>query len=347
MPGWQAVLQAAVELRLAPALVARLREKRAARNIPALVLPSGMRTVTAMMETIWREHLERNGVLEDRLIELLVAMNARGLEPVLLKGARSFATGYPQWRSMRDLDLLLLGADAARAHEVALELGYRPAAGSTEKAGKHHFQTLFQDDLPGWLEIHRKAATHRAEDLPPTRLLQAMTVEAAVGATRARILASPAHALHAIVHHHVGHRGDKGGGMDLKGLFEFCADVLAMDGPERAELLALAHRHPRLLAALELWVAAADTAFGLPVAPPLSLYPDATERAARAMARSEEAGARYGGVLEELAFAGDADRLRRLPGGGTMLGRAALRGRTFGSMFRPMIDLFGRFQPDQ
>jgi hypothetical protein len=242
--------------------------------------------------------------------------------------------------------VLLPGREAARAHQVALALGYRPARGSTEKAGKHHFQPLFRDDLPGWIEIHAHAAAHRAEGLLPTALLATMTVPAAIGAATARVLAGPAHTLHALVHHHVGHRGDKGGAFDLKGLFEFAADLQSLTPTERQALHVLSLRHPRLLAALDLWLAGAHVLLALPVEPPFTLAPDAVARAARAIARIKTPGTRYAGVREEIAFAADAARLARLPGGGTAPGRLALRAKVLTSMFRPMIDLF-RTQPDQ
>lgn len=344
--GWEAVLAAAEQLRLAPALVARLREKRAVPNVPAITLPSGVSTVTARIEQIWLAHLDRRRELEAALAELVGAMNRAGLEPVLLKGARALATGNPAWRTMRDLDLLLFGNDAMRAHQAALGLGYRPAATSTEKAGKHHFQPLFRDDFPGWIEIHQKAATHRAEGLLPTRLLERMSTRVQFSGVSARVLTPPAHTLHAVIHHHVGHRGDKGGGIDLKGLFEFCADLQALSEAERRDLLALAGTHPRLLATLDFWIAAGHAAYGMPVEPPFALYPDAVARAAIALAPAEQQG-RYSGTLLEIAFAADPARLKRQPGGRDVAGRLALRAKIVSSMLRPMIDLFGGRHPDQ
>jgi hypothetical protein len=310
--GWERVLAVAQELRMAPAVVARLVDKHAVPDIPAIVLPSGVSTVTAQLQLIWREHIERRRQLYANLVELVGAMNRNGLEPVLLKGARSLATGQPAWRSMRDLDLLLFGPDAKRAHEVALALGYRPDPASTEKAGKHHYQPLFRDDLPGWIEIHQKAATHRAEGLLPTQMLKAMTAGVAIGDASARILTLPAHTLHAVIHHHVGHRGDKNGGIDLKGLFEFSADLMTATSAERHELLALAGGHPRLLSTLDFWVAAAHTIFGMPSDAPFDLHRDALDRAAVALNPDQPRG-RYSGVIEELAFAAGRERLQRLP----------------------------------
>lgn len=344
--GWEAVLATAEELRLAPAVVARLRDKQAVPGVPAVTLPSGVSTVTARIAHIWQSHLDRRRQLETGLVELVAALNRVGLEPVLLKGARSLATGAPAWRSMRDLDLLLFGRGAMRAHEVALGLGYRPAAASTEKAGKHHFQPLFRDDFPGWIEVHQKAASHRAEGLLPTRPLERMTAEVRFAGVSARILSAPAHTLHAVIHHHVGHRGDKSGCIDRKGLFEFCADMLAMSETEREEMLALAGTHPRLLATLDFWVAASRAAYGMPVELPFMLYPDAVVRAAAALAHDGQRG-RYSGAMPEIAFAADLARLKRQPGGGTAVGRLALRAKVVSSMLRPMIDLFGGRQPDQ
>lgn len=344
--GWEPVLAVAQELRLASAVVARLQDKHAVPDIPPIVLPSGASTITAQFQRIWRDHLERRRQLQASLQELVGAMNRIGLEPVLLKGARSLATGQPGWRSMRDLDLLLFGPDAKRAHEVALALGYRPDPASTEKAGKHHYQPLFRDDLPGWIEIHQKAATHRAEGLLPTQMLKTMTAGVTIGDASARILTLPAHTLHAVIHHHVGHRGDKNGGIDLKGLFEFSADLMSASQAERHELLALAAGHPRLLATLDYWVAAAHTIFRMPPEAPFDLHGDAIARAASALNPDQPRG-RYSGVMGELAFAADKQRLQRLPGGRSIPGRLVLRLKVVSSMLRPMIRLGGSLQPDQ
>lgn len=339
--GWPAIVGAAATLRLGPALVARLRDRGAVPAIPPVVLASGMRTVTASFDEIWQAHVERRTAFIERLVELTAALNAQGLEPVLMKGARSLASGAPAWRSMRDIDLLLIGDSAARAHATAISLGYAAATEAREKAGKHHFQPLFRDDLPGWLEVHRRAATFRAESLLPTELLETMTLPATIGPAKGRILDAPAHALHAVIHHHVGHRGDKGGGIDLKGLFEFAADVTAMTGDERARAVKLAARHPRVLAALDLWIAAAHAAFGMRVEAPFALHADAVERAVRALGRAAIPEGRYAGVFEEIGFANRRQRLERLPGGSDLFGRQRLRLATITSMLRPMIDPTG------
>jgi len=339
--GWAAIVESAVQLRLGPALVSRLRDKGAVPPIPAVTLPNGLLTITASLDGIWRDHLHRRKVMAEWLAELVGALNAVGIEPILMKGARSLASGQPAWRSMRDLDLLVPGDAAERAQGIALSLGYQRSTGATEKAGKHHFQPLFRDDLPGWLEIHRKAAPYRAEGFVPTSLLASTSVPITLGEARARAFDGPGHTLHAIVHHHVGHRGDKGGGIDLKGLFEFAADAMAMNDDERGRTVALATRHPRLLAMLDLWVAAAHLAFGMPVIATLGLEPDARERAIRALTLAASPGGRYAGVLEEIRFATAPPRLARQPGGSSLVGRQRLRFVTIGSMLKPMIDPTG------
>ncbi len=334
--GWATVIEHAQVLRLGPAVVSRLRDKRAVPLIPAVTLPNGMQTVTASLEQIWRNHVARRDVLRDRLTELVAAVNGAGLRPILLKGARSLAAGDPAWRTMRDLDLLLPGNEATEAYRVALDLGYRPDEKSTEKASGHHLPPLFRDDMPGWIEIHQRAATHRAEQPVPTGLLQTMTTEVAIGTASALILTPPAHTMHALVHHHIGHRGDKNGEIDLKGLFEFCTDLALMTKPELAELVALAERHPRLVAALELWVAAADGAFGSAVVPPLTVGADAVARAVSIERRANEPRRRNRGFVEEVAFACAKKRLSNQPGGGTAWGRFALCARVVSSMLTPM-----------
>lgn len=75
------------------------------------------------------ESAARNLILLDALDGLTVALAARGVRPVLLKGA-DFATNlYPSaaLRPMSDLDLWVAPEEVTRAEATLASLGYRPA----------------------------------------------------------------------------------------------------------------------------------------------------------------------------------------------------------------------------
>ncbi|MBN9622553.1 MAG: hypothetical protein J0H06_06305, partial [Actinobacteria bacterium] len=88
-------------------------------------------------------------------IELTV-FNAGGFEPILLKGARSLWLGVELDRSMRDFDVLLPGAASKAANDLLKEQGFAPLPGAPERPNRHHLDLLFRDDMPGWIEIHRR-----------------------------------------------------------------------------------------------------------------------------------------------------------------------------------------------
>ncbi len=169
--GYDRLFTFASDLRIAPVLIAALREASLAPAVPVLTLPDGRRTVTREMELIASEHAERRQALTQHLTEIVAAVNAAGLVPILIKGARSLWLGEPRWRTLRDLDIVLEGRTADAAQSAAIERGYRPSKAITERPGRHHLAPLFRDDLPGWIEIHRRAGNRYAEPLLPTREL--------------------------------------------------------------------------------------------------------------------------------------------------------------------------------
>jgi hypothetical protein len=107
-----------------------------------------------------------------------------------------------------------------------------------------------------------------------------------------------------------------------------------MDAAERAALLDAARRHPRLLAMLDLWLAAAAERLALPIRAPLTLVPDAVSRWRRIDGREERRG-NYEGLWDEIAMSLSGPRLRRAVGGNSWLGRQTLRVRALRALLAP------------
>jgi hypothetical protein len=323
--GWTRLLGVADELRLTSVLMAAIKNRALMPAIPAVTLPDGRMTITAGLAEREQDHVRRREALTRALDELVVALNAEAIVPVIIKGARSLWLQAPEWRSLRDIDLLVRGRAAARAQQIALRLGYDEGTEAAERRAWHHFANLYRADLPGWIEIHRRGGVPRAEQFIRTAELDATAVAMPLdGRGTARLLPPHLHILHAMVHHHVGHRGDKYGIIDLKGLYEFTAECAALDAAERDLLMARAARHPRLLAITELWIAAASEFFGMPVTDPFAIAPDAAQWWARVKGRLDvpyHLLSRDGGVEDELAAARQLARLRRAPYGKTAVGR--------------------------
>ncbi len=261
----------------------------------------------------WRDHVARNRLMRQCTVDLVARANAVGVEPILLKGGQALWTGKPEWRHLRDLDLLVeTEHDAQRLQDLLVSAGFAPYPGRGERPSRHHLTPLFRDDFPGWMEVHRRAGNPDAERvLGTSELLRAAMPDTRDGAT-ARVLPAGLAALHGIAHHHVGHSAFARQTISLKGLHEFAAAVAEMSEPQRVGMAERADRSPRLAAMLDLWLAAAHDLFALEVAPPFRLTADASRRWASIKADYGKAAERtLTGYREEARMALDRQRIAR------------------------------------
>ncbi|THD50177.1 MAG: hypothetical protein E7774_00070 [Bradyrhizobium sp.] len=314
-------------LRLTPALASALQDKALFVDMPPITLPDGRRTIARTIADELAAHDERRAALTARLTEIVAACNRIGIEPLLIKGARSLWIGGSRWRAMLDLDLLAASPRAEAIQSQLRAIGYVDPSNLHERPAHHHLTPLARRDSPGTIEVHKRGGNRQAEPLITTAELEAAaTVWRHDSGARARILPAPLHLLHSLVHHHVGHSSGARGLVDLKGLYEFAAEIARLDEQDRDALLARARRHPRLLVALDLWIAAANAFFALPVGPPLLVCADAAERWRRALARltgMRRKEWKYPGYAEDLAMATDRDRAKRA-GGDSPVARVTL-----------------------
>ena len=142
---WLPVIAVANEHMLAPALAVAL----ARRNV---ALDPDLRDYLAMLADLNRA---RNAALRAQAVEAIAAFNAAGLRPMLLKGAIAlFACLYDDAasRMIGDLDLLVPPADAARAVEILLQLGYRIE--TTYDPVQHAVGEFVRDNDPGAIDLH-------------------------------------------------------------------------------------------------------------------------------------------------------------------------------------------------
>lgn len=305
--GWDRFLAYADEQRLGSVLVRAVARLGLAPAVPALTLPDGRMTVTKSLAQREADHVARRLVLRERLAEIAAALGRAGIVPIALKGGRSIVTARPAWRHLRDIDLLIVPHRALEAQEIVLSLGYRLDGKPRPRLVHHHLHELYRDDLPGWIEIHRRGGPSRVEQFLPTAELIAAAVTSPMGVS---VLPPHLSVLHGMVHHHVGHRAVKRALIEPKGLYEFAAEVMELSVDERNALVARAALHPRLLAILELWVAAAADLFGMPVLAPLRLAEDAMQWWETMLAAVGETG-----IGPELRAARHPARMRRARGG--------------------------------
>lgn len=230
-----------------------------------------------------QQHVDRRTTQADALKEIVTALNAEGIVPLVIKGGVSLLTGDPGWRFQRDLDFAIEPDEADRTMALIGGLGF--AVLKEIGASHHHLDSLSRGDPPVVVEPHL-----RVMGLRGARFLRGVPLAASAEPTRidgldVRLL-RPEHALlHGMVHHHFENRGNNFGVITLKGLLEFAHALERLTPKEALRLAELLARRPVLRAATELWVAASDEWRG--VEPPEALRPGkaARRRLARITAR--------------------------------------------------------------
>jgi Uncharacterised nucleotidyltransferase len=112
----------------------------------------------------------RNRRIRAQLEHLVGALNAVGIEPVLLKGMAHLLLGLyadDADRVIGDIDLLVARENCDAALAVLLEAGYAPHAGELEHAHLHHYPPVAADGSEAWVELHKAASPyHRALPTP-------------------------------------------------------------------------------------------------------------------------------------------------------------------------------------
>jgi hypothetical protein len=310
--GWERLLAAADSQRLSNILALRLQQRHLVPRIPAIRLADGRVTIPAALAQRLDSHAAVRASQRARLFELIEALNKNDITPMLLKGSRSLWFNSPDWRAMRDLDLLVPRKDIARAQKTAVALGFKEQNGVP--LGHHHKPNLYRDDLPGWVEFHHHAGVAQLELLIPTTELWKAANRLSSEAREVYMLPQPLHILHSMLHHHVGHWWDQHeNNISMKGLYEFAAETVSLAEDQQRQLTQRAARHPRILAILELWFAAATDLYGMPSVSGLSVQPDASQWWSKRRGQlCDLPRAPTLGLRDELAAATQAERLARV-----------------------------------
>jgi len=277
---WSALVDLAFETGLLPAVESAISRSGL---LPASGLKSGAADLAGAFARVRSDHLAKREGMRARLLEIVDNLGRHGIETVPIKGAANLWTGTPEWRSMRDLDILVPPHLAEAAQGLLVAAGYRPAADGERRP--HHLETMTRDDLPGWIELHVSASNRRGERLLPTSSILRHTAATAESQGRVRLPHPAVHALHGLVHHHFSNRGAAYGVIPLKGLFEFAHGYAALDDGGVHLLRRLASSHARLSAAVDLWVAAAAGLFRIDDDRRFPAMPDASSRWATIHAR--------------------------------------------------------------
>ena len=147
---WESVIELASRHLVTPALYQAFAAKGLLPGLPV--------DVRSYLEAVHELNGERNRRIAGQLQELLAALNATGIEPVLLKGVAYLAADLyrdPAARVIGDIDLLVLDDQLAAAVAALKAIGYTEAApGEFSFAEHHHHTPLVRDDDVAALELH-------------------------------------------------------------------------------------------------------------------------------------------------------------------------------------------------
>jgi hypothetical protein len=252
---WPAVLKLANEQLLAPALYVELTATDRLGELPT--------PVADYLGLLHRLNHARNQALQRQALELIAALNAAGIEPMLLKGCLSlFAGPYadPATRMIGDIDILVPATTVADAVAALARLGYRVA--NQYPADHNAYGEFVRAGDPGAVDLH-------VEPIDASHLLSASELwrrSAAVTAAGARfhVPAANDRLLHNLLHAQIHDLGDfYRGELRLRQVHEFAVMARAF-GPS-VDWAGIAQRFAdhRLETPLQSYLLAAQRLFGL------------------------------------------------------------------------------------
>ena len=276
--GWPQVVDTALALSLASTLAWCCDQKQLLAGIPSRVGSDGSETAPALLARVWNEHLEQRQKMLERLEELVTTLNARGIVPVLLKGARSLwvasRNGAPcgTWTCWSPVPVPIM----RRPLPSLPAIGRAKATWRTRGTSITRRTSIATTCPAGWKStISPEARAARSSCLPPNW----SNSPCRWSGRRVRAGPPPGYdLLHGMVHRHAGHREARNGGLELKGLFEFALVFAGLSADERDWLAARTGKDSRLLAMVDLWVAASAERFALKPGARFKIEPDAMGR---------------------------------------------------------------------
>lgn len=182
----------------------------------ASVLPED---VCAYVRQIYRRNVQRNERLADQLEEAVVAMNDRGVTPVLLKGAATLAVTPSERRGVRlmsDLDIMVMPDEAERAIAALRAIGYEIHAEAPRESRRWFVELIRSIDV-GAIDLQQAAPGPAHFYRDP---VLSHCVPAALGRGSVRIPTPTYRALMLIIHDQIQDYGYWLGDLDLRHLVE-------------------------------------------------------------------------------------------------------------------------------
>jgi hypothetical protein len=210
-------------------------------------------------------NLERNAIFLQELEAIATALNQRGLEPLLLKGANALLSdAYPgaEDRMLGDLDLYLPESQHPEALQALRERDYQPAHASrqwwlpSEHASIHHAVPMLHRTLPTKVELHRRLLLDQNDNAMLAENLKTRSIPLANGA-RVLVPDRLSQIRHNVLHARISDHQARQRRLNLRPLLEFARLAHRLDPGEAEQLLAGLSRHRQRLC-LEVWALAED-----------------------------------------------------------------------------------------
>ena len=193
---WESVIELASRHLVTPALYQAFAAKGLLPDLPV--------DVRSYLEAVHELNGERNRRIAGQLQELLAALNATGIEPVLLKGVAYLAADLyrdPAARVIGDIDLLVLDDQLAAAVAALKAIGYTEAApGEFSFAEHHHHTPLVRDDDVAALELHSEPVMRAYAPLLSSEQVLGNARRLDIDGARCRLPALRDQVVHNIVH---------------------------------------------------------------------------------------------------------------------------------------------------
>jgi hypothetical protein len=125
--------------------------------------------------------------------------------------------------------------------------------------------------------------------------------------------------------------------INLKGLYEFAHGFTQLSELALHQLSSRTERHIRVTASLDLWIAAAQDLFHMPVRAPFEVHDDALQiwRRMKQSGNLQDESKKYPGLRDTLALASSANRLRRTGFADSRSGRMRAQATIISSILHP------------
>jgi hypothetical protein len=232
---WAAIAALAENHLILPSLWPALLDKKLVAPIPAALrqflaerIPSGAgqpRNIFVALEDAFLTNSSRNKRIQVQAIEAISALNAAGVEPGVLKGARLLLAGnsaFMRERCLRDIDLVVPRAAWPTAEAAMRALGYQGGAGAPD--GFHQEASFFRDGDVASIDLHIAPLTLHESTLLPDYLTAGgfwdRSAVAERNGVRFRQLPAGENLVHAILHTEVADLNFAAGDWALRYLYE-------------------------------------------------------------------------------------------------------------------------------